>query len=370
MRICFSTTGDIESLATLKRATGMAAPLTQKGHQVAIVAWDTPNNRKRFVLECPKTEILWVPNNLSPLRERREKYRLVKKWNPEILYVCAFGMRNGLTRFGVPKHVKVIVEHSELPSGIPRGFISRQKERFFEWLSVFAADGLLCASQFLEDYFKCKAKKWFRASLPICYHPYAYNPNILAYQEGKLLEVKKIKNNRKMLMYMGTLAKNYGILDLLRGVQLLSVIRKDFSLHIMGRGRHAAEARQLAEELKLGDFVSFHGYVPEEDLGAWFSQSDVFLMPIYDTVQDKARCPSKVYMYLPFQKPVVTNKIGDPFHVLSADGFYYQTGNPQDLCRVLNQVLDMPSWTPKNVDATRHTWEARSEEFLSWIKKI
>ncbi len=370
MRICFITTGDIESLATIKRATGMAEPLAERGHSVCIVAWDTKNNRERFALEAPRAEIVWIAPGLPGWKERMLKLRLARQWGPDIVFVCAFGIRNSVTRFETGA-ARVVVEHSELASGIPRSFASRQKERAMEWLSVLASDGLLCASGFLCEHFSRIAVRTGRRSLPLVYHPYAYNPDTLRCDNALLPAVVHAKGDRKLLLYMGTLAINYGILDLLKGIKRLSAKRSDFVFHVFGRGRHADRARQVAQEMGLGAVVQFDGYVPEEALGTWFSCADVFLAPIYDTVQDKARCPSKVYMYLPFEVPIVTSRIGDPCQLLGEDAFYYEPGDFDGLAAAIDRALDRPeSWTPRSVRAADHTWDQRTQQFLEWAGRL
>ena len=51
MKICFYTTGDIKSIATMKRALGMADPLVNLGWEVFIIAMNTDENLKRIAME-------------------------------------------------------------------------------------------------------------------------------------------------------------------------------------------------------------------------------------------------------------------------------------------------------------------------------
>lgn len=367
MRICFITTGDIESLATMKRAVGMAEPLSSEGHEVCIIGWDTANNNKHILNEAPHAEFIAIPGTLKGLKERALKLNYAKAWKPDIVYICAFGVRNSLTRFELGC-AKVFVEHSELASAIPRSLLSKIQTQLLEACSVISSDGLICASRYLETHFKWLAGKLGRKKIPLFYHPYAYNRNILVPNLKVQENVEQINRGKKLILYMGTLAINYGILDILEGVKIMSAHRNDFILHVFGRGRHADKVQQMAKEMNLDEFVVFDGYVPEEDLGGWFSLSDVFLAPVYNTVQDKARCPSKVYMYLPFNKPIVSCKIGDPYDLLKNDGFYFEPSCVEDLARAMEEALEQSSsWKPKSIDAGLHSWDFRTKEFLEWI---
>ena len=86
-----------------------------------------------------------------------------------------------------------------------------------------------------------------------------------------------------------------------------------------------------------------------------------------NTIQDKARCPSKLYMYLPYNKPIVTAKIGEPYEVLKDKGVYYDTGSVKSLSLAIQEaigmkVLDIPS--------KPHEWGERARLFDKWINDI
>ena len=111
-----------------------------------------------------------------------------------------------------------------------------------------------------------------------------------------------------------------------------------------------------------------------------------------DTVQDKARCPSKLYMYLPYCKPIVTARIGEPFSVLGDKGYYYDCGSnaESDIIQntaitgfgpkyieesVLSMVKVMDELVVKNVDhvdydVTAHAWQQRATELSTWLLEI
>ena len=365
MRICFATTGDVRITATMKRALGMAPALAARGHQVGILAWDTPANRARLMDECPQAEPLWVDAALPVVREAAAKRRHLRAWRPDIVYVCAYSLRNLILRGAAAGGGRVVIEHSELFSAIRDVRRRYLLELLLEHASVLNADGLLCASRYLVEVYTRRARLLGRKGLPIAYHPYAYTP--VAPDPDRLDEIRRAAAGRRIVLYMGTLVRNYGIFDILEATARLARTRTDFTVQVLGHGRHAAEARQVAERLGLQDRVMFHGYAPESDLPAWFAAADVFLAPINDTVQDLARCPSKVYMYLASRKPIVTSPIGDPHDLLGADGFYYPPGDVAGMAATVSRALDAsPTWKPQVVDAARHTWAHRTDEFLAW----
>ena len=83
-------------------------------------------------------------------------------------------------------------------------------------------------------------------------------------------------------------------------------------------------------------------------------------------MQDWARCPSKLFMYLPFQHPVVTCQIGEAAELFGEKGLYYQPGDVDSLVCALSRVLTQDV----GIDAITlddHTYTARTKTFLSWL---
>ncbi|MDR1652549.1 MAG: glycosyltransferase [Prevotellaceae bacterium] len=364
MKICFITTGDICQIATMKRATGMAEPLIRASHEVAIAALDCANNRERFRLECPNAVPLFF-NQGNQISEIRQKNKLIKAWKPDMVYVCAFTFRNFPLK---TKQTKYFVEHSELRSAIPdnKG-AKRYLDMLLENLSVSLFDGQICASRYLEKYFRQKIEK-HSLRKPVLYSPYAYNPAIMFAQNPLFDSLKEKYAGKKIILYMGTLTLNYGFGDILKAVELLKTDRKDFVLLLMGKEKHKNYVNNFINENDLNGFVDYPGYVAENDLSSYFCIADAFVSPINNTIQDIARCPSKLFMYLPFEKPTVTCKIGEAKELFGDKGYYYQPNNTKQFAEVLNDAIDTAT-LKYNINVEKHSWEYRTTEFLNWIKE-
>ncbi|MCL2596418.1 MAG: glycosyltransferase [Paludibacter sp.] len=365
MRICFISTGDF---ATIKRATGMANPLIEAGHEVAIIALDSEKNRKRFALECPEAQILYFSSR-NVIQEIAQKKHLVKLYQPDLVYICAFVSRNFIHRKNAKtgKRTIFVIEHSELPSAIKNNiWYKKIIDYFLEWSTIFLFDGQLLASKYLENLFKNKLKK-IRRKQPLLYSPYAYHKEVLLSEPFLLDKLQKQYENKKVILYMGTLGIKYGFLDILKGVQILNEQRKDFVVLIMGIGKHKEIAEKYVTENNLTTFVKLLGYVSEEELSSYFRIADAFVSPIHNTVQDKARCPSKLFMYIPFQKPVVTCKVGEGESLFGDNGYYYEPHNVEHLSKVLSEAIDTKT-LKYDIDPEKHSWNYRTKEFLNWIE--
>lgn len=360
-RICFITLGDIDTVPTLKRATGMAPELACLGHEVSIVAWDVPANRKRLAFEAPHAEPLWISNH-TLLGEVVQKISVVRKWKPDLIYSTAFSPRNlAFLKKCYARNAVLITEHCELFSSF-RGPVERLVHQSLETRSLVEADGVVCASDYLLEAFT-KLKQSRSGSAELNCLPYGYPDYLIP--DAPRRSGASVKN----VTFMATLWKNYGVLDVIHAASVLYKKRTDFVINIFGDGPARFEAAQLINEKGLSDCVFLRGFVEEEALKEQFSLTDVFLAPLYNTVQDIARCPSKVYYYLPFQKPIVTCAFGDPYKLLKDDGYYYVTGDVNSMAFCMSKAMDeSDQFVFKYVNVADHSWRSRACQFEAWCR--
>lgn len=365
--ICFITTGDIKKIATAKRALGMANPLVELGWEVYIVMEDTEENRHRVSLECGDKVRIYFFHHGSVLQEIKEKNRIIDALNPDYIYVCAFVTRNAV---GLGRKCIKIVEHSELQSGIPdvKGF-KKLYAYLSEYFSIFYSDALVNASKYLQKTFKSRCNRLFRTAKPNFYHPYAYSESII-----KVVEIDRNSDenskykNRKIFAFLGSITRNYGAFTVIQAVEKLKREYPEVLLVMYGKGRHYNEACEYVKSKKLENWILLPGYIEEENISKFFSLADYFVSPMNDTIQDWARCPSKLYMYLPYKKPIVTCKIGEPYEVLKDEGCYYVPSDSQNLCDTMRGLIESDK-KEININPKLHSWKTRAKEFDIWIKQ-
>lgn len=361
--VAFITTGDIESVATSKRAFGMAGPLAGLGYEVSILLEDTPNNRARLALEAPTANALWFHRG-SAWGEVRTKRRMLRDIAPDIVYVGSYGVRNLVLPLA-PTPAFYIVEHSELLSAIDNRSVTRRfSDALLERSALRFFDGQVCASEYLVDFVKTRLPA--KAAGRVHYSLYAFTRSVLMPGSGQPSAAAE-----PTVLYMGTLARNYGILHILDAVALLKDSRPGVRLVVLGRGRDYDTAVAYAREKGIEDNVDFKGYVAESELPKQLSRADVFIAPLFDTIQDIARCPSKIFMYLPFGKPVVTSPIGEARALFGPKyEFYFEPNEVASMRDRLAAALDRPrDWTP-NWAASGHEWHARATAFDTWLRGL
>lgn len=356
MKICFVTTGDIQHIATAKRALGMANWLQQLGWHVSILMEDCQENHHRVSLECSsEIEVHYFPPS-SLITEIKNKNKLLKTIQPDVVYICAFVTRNAVSTSSIK-----LVEHSELQStfkGLP--YPQRLRHLLFEYASLFYADGILNASKYLMKVFEKKANQTLR-KIPQLYFPYAYSESVCQ------VLPKAEKTDNKIFIFIGSVIIEYGVLTLVKAFEQISTTHPQAKLWILGKGKDFNRVRKYVKDNELTN-IEFKGYINEEDIPQLFSQADYFLSPMNDTIQDWARCPSKLYMYLPYQKPIVTCRIGEPFEVLGTEGIYYRPSDEESLATTIAELLDKKKETI-NIDPKLHSWKHRTQEFHEWFNQ-
>ncbi len=366
-KICFVTTGDIRNIATSKRALGLANPLLDLGWDVSILMEDAEGNRERVELECDNRIHLYYFPKCEALREAREKSRLVDMIDPDYLYICAFVVRNMV---GVRHRSKKLVEHSELLSRVSDLSIWRRSLSYCtEYLSLFYGDALLNASCYLQWLYGKRARRLNR-NIPMLYFPYAYNPSVVRIEDVDFDDVRfKRLRDYRVFLFLGSVVQNYGVFTMIEAVRILSQRCGGFQLLIVGRGGDYDKALEVVRRYGLDDYISMPGFVDECEISSYLSLASAFISPMQDTIQDWARCPSKLYIYLPYQKPIITCHIGEPQRVLQTHGYYYTPNDANDLADAMQRVL-REQLKRVDVDPLAHTWQRRAEELDRWIKDI
>jgi glycosyltransferase involved in cell wall biosynthesis len=77
---------------------------------------------------------------------------------------------------------------------------------------------------------------------------------------------------RNLIIYAGQIIRGKGVDVLLRA---LALVKMNFECIILGDGNHKAECEALSQELGLADRVHFKGFIPQEELKAYYRECSV-----------------------------------------------------------------------------------------------
>jgi glycosyltransferase involved in cell wall biosynthesis len=179
--------------------------------------------------------------------------------------------------------------------------------------------------------------------------------------------LKKQIKGRKVITYMGTLVRNYGIFEIIKAVEQLTKKYNNFLLVVIGGGVDKDFMLSEIRSKNLDNYVHVAGYVDEKYLATYFWVTDVFIAPLKNTIQDWARCPSKIFMYLPFNKPIVTCDIGESRVLFSEQDFFYQPEDAKSMANALSNAMAIEKDWEAHIDVNLHTWDYRAGDFLNWV---
>ncbi|MGF1483307.1 MAG: glycosyltransferase family 4 protein [Opitutales bacterium] len=363
MKICFVTTMTIERHASMKRSFGMGPLLASMGHDVSMLLMDTQANRER-ITDCPGVKPIYFPE-LDRAEERKFKEQAISIGDFDVTLGNSMASRNFVRP---PKGSKTValMEHCELESlFLGRSRPKRILKYFQELRSLRVFDGTIASSVYLFNLFR---HKLFRMDCkrPLLWLPYAYSTEYLTADAQEVTKIREQYGNKKLLVSLATLIPEYGSLFWPEALAELKKLRDDWHAVFLGKGDIDA-CKALVNQLGLTEHVDYPGFVPEGIVPAYLHASSALLSYLADTGQDWARCPSKVYLYMAAQRPIITAPIGENRAAIGPHGFYYQIDSPKSAAEQMARALDHPD-EPVGYPLENHNWQKRCDDFLEWLK--
>ena len=99
---------------------------------------------------------------------------------------------------------------------------------------------------------------------------------------GFLPQTSKSTRGPLKLICVARLIERKGQHHLIQAVKQLELAGFDVTLDLVGTGDSLKNYQRLTHQLGLEDRVNFAGYVPREEIGRWYQESDVFVLPSYN----------------------------------------------------------------------------------------
>ncbi|MEO0895723.1 MAG: glycosyltransferase [Bacteroidota bacterium] len=120
----------------------------------------------------------------------------------------------------------------------------------------------------------------------------------------------------------------------------------DLQLYMIISGAKATRQAvyDYADSLECRDKIQFFYMIPYEELAQKYRDAKALLIPLRDTIQDKARFPHKVSEYLASQNPVVTTNYGElaKYFTDLDNGLVADSYNLDQYAEKLQWVIDNP----------------------------
>jgi glycosyltransferase involved in cell wall biosynthesis len=238
-----------------------------------------------------------------------------------------------------------------------------------EWGALLMFTHTVVVSRYLERMFTSRLAH-LGVKRSILYLPFAANRVALESRPAVSSTADTGEIAKRRVVFLGKFYANYGLREILLALERLSYVRKDWTATLLGNGPLYSEMTEFIVSKGLSDRIFLPGFKTGTDLEAYLQAADVFVSPMTDTPIDWARCPGKIFIYMMFQKPIVTCKIGENYEALGEDGYYYEPQDVDSMVAAIGGALDAARSFVAHYDVTRFTWESRATTYLGWLASV
>lgn len=181
--------------------------------------------------------------------------------------------------------------------------------------------------------------------------------------------VKSLKHGRKYLVgYVGVMGAQEGIDYLLRAARYIvhKIGRTDVHFGLVGGGTSLDEMKRYAEKLDLGEYVTFTGRIPDQEMLEMLNTADICVNPdIANDMNDKSTM-NKIMEYMALGKPVVQFDLSEGHFSAQDASLYVRKNDEVGLAKTILDLLDDPERRQKMSEFGRK----RVETELQWDYQV
>jgi glycosyltransferase involved in cell wall biosynthesis len=175
----------------------------------------------------------------------------------------------------------------------------------------------------------------------------------------------ELRGRAKVILgYLGAMNPQDGVDYLLRALDCLRhrLHRSDFHCIVIGDGDSLEELRHLARELRINEYVTFTGFIPDPDMVRYLSTVDICLDPNPSSPLNDVSTWIKVMEYMALGKPVVSFDLKETRVSAGDAAAFVEPNNETEFAKTIAALMD---------DATRRTrmgevGRARVQHELGW----
>lgn len=169
--------------------------------------------------------------------------------------------------------------------------------------------------------------------------------------------------------YAGTLSACYDLETLVNAMALVQRSHPEAKLHILGDGSERENLKAAAQS--CGASVTFHGYLPYDQMAAWLSKSDITINSLVEKAAQSI--VTKIGDYLAAGKPMVNTSCSKEFRAkVEADGFgvNVKPGDAEGMARVLVDLIEDSSRRAQMGEKARAIAEEQFDRPHSYLKTV
>lgn len=158
---------------------------------------------------------------------------------------------------------------------------------------------------------------------------------MIPYTEEDVFQNRKYPNKATFnILYLGRIAKDKGLTELLTASNQLADMGYAFELHLVGNGEYLNELKQMAVQLNMTDYVFFDGPVYDNEKKAgYYKEADLYVIPTYHE-----GFPRTLYEAMIFGTPIITTFVGG-IPTLMKDGINCIRIEPRSVDSIRNALV-------------------------------
>jgi len=163
-------------------------------------------------------------------------------------------------------------------------------------------------------------------------------------------ELKKANNNKKILLFLGSINPQDGIDVLLQSLHYLvnNLNETNFICYIIGDGDSLHVSQQIASELSLKDYVDFKGHISDrEKIKEYLSASDIGVEPAPNNELNRHSTFIKIMEYMAASKPIVVFDLKETRFSADSSAILVPHDDVEGFARSIKKLLDEPELRKK-----------------------
>jgi glycogen(starch) synthase len=331
-----------EVVVITQAAAGLPADGIVNGVRVLRVARDAPDVsdwRERF--------IEWTFG--FNVAVARAGIALAREWRPDVVHGHDWLVAQAAVLVQEAASVPFVLTMHATESGRQRGILttdlSRDIDSTEDW-TVRHADAVIVCSEFMRDEV---AALFGRDADGIAVIPNGIDPAEWRTTDSRRRTMRR-RYGTPLIVYAGRLEVEKGVQTLIDAMPLLRRTHPGARAVVIGEGGADRDLRAHARRRRLGDVVTFLGYVSEPDLRALVSAADVAVVPsLYEPFGFVALEASVL------GAPLAVARTGGLATIVDdgRTGWHFAPGDPQALVEVLSAALSDPREARRRAAAAR-----------------
>ena len=370
---------------TGRRVMPMARAATAVGHRVRVIVppYDDPATYGRE-WEDDGVEVTCLPRPrfdgmalVGPAwtqwRLARAAADLVEQWRPDLVHVFKPKAVSGLAQMLIARRkdrpaIVLDLDDWEGRDGWSRNeAYARPLVELFEIqerLGMRRCDAFTAASRLLAERAGAVAPACPRLHLPNGFDPAAYE-NWAPDRVGGAFRRSLGIGSDAQLVLIYTRFFDYGLEAWARMIRNIAERSPTARFLVLGAGKFGQE-RDLAADMRvsgLAERMSFLGWLPFAEIPSALAAADVALMPLADTVANRAKCSPRYIDLMYAGVPVVTTPVGEALTFVrdGETGYVAADASPEAVTATVLRALSATELTDVRMRASQ-----RATEELTW----